>query len=374
MDGSISNIDYTKIKCLIVGCGLFGSCIAQKIAEQDKKLSVHIIDKFSHPGGTAYSYPDPETGIELHKYGSHIFHTSDEKVWKYINRFTDFFPYRHKVLLKNRSKTYFLPVNLKTINEIGGCSLTPAEAEKLFSGTCDNEISQLQKKVCNKLFAGYTAKQWGTPLTKISAEIIKRLPVRFDYNIDYFDDIYQGIPENGYGFMIANLLSAPNIKVILNTDFFKIRHLLPKDCRIIYSGRIDSLFGYKFGKLQYRSLDFDFSTLPVKDFQGNSVINYADKNIPYTRIHEFKHFLPRHISFNTQKTVICKEIPAKFTEEKIPFYPVNDNENTIRYSKYCELAEKEKFLLTGGRIGSFSYLNMDQTILQALEKFDLLDL
>ena len=366
-------VDFSSVKCLVAGCGLFGSVLARVIAEQERKLPVCVIDRFPHIGGTAYSFADEGTGIEVHQYGSHIFHTDNEKVWNFVKRFSDFFPYRHKVLLKNRSKSYFLPVNLKTINEIGSCDLSPAEAEKLFRSESGEGVA-LREKIFRTIFAGYSAKQWGKPLKEVSSDILKRIPLRFDYNIDYFSDPFQGIPEDGYGKMAERMLDLPNITVLLDTDFFRIRHLLKKDCRIFYSGRLDELFDFRFGKLDYRSLRFEFSTRNVRDFQGTSVVNYGEKKVPYTRIHEFKHFQTHKPSFQVPRTVICREYPAKFREGMIPFYPVNDPENMRKVSLYRELLEKEPFLVAGGRIGSYSYLNMDQVIAQALEVYEKLPL
>lgn len=375
---------YSGLKYLVVGSGLWGAVFAEQIASVLGE-KVLVIDKRSHWGGNSYSQIDAKTGIEYHKYGTHIFHTSNKRVWDYLNQFTAFNSYRHKVLITCKDKVYFMPINLSTINSFYGLNLTPSEAqifiqEEIKKANITNPqnleekaISLIGKPLYEAFIKGYTQKQWETEPKNLPSEIITRLPVRTDYNVNYFSDKYEGIPTNGYGEMIKKILSHPNIELKLNTDFYDIKAQLPTDCKIIYTGMLDKLFDYKFGALDWRSLDFEWQTHNVADFQGTSVMNYGDTKIPYTRIHEFKHLHPeRQEIFNKNQTVISLEYPKTFKKGDIPYYPINDERNSKLYNLYKQEIEKNPTFIIGGRLGAYKYWDMDKAIENSLETFDSL--
>ncbi len=370
----------TGYQYLIVGAGFYGAAMARLLADrQDAK--VRVIDYKDHAGGASYSQLDPATGIDVHCYGAHIFHTSDAEVWQFVNRFARFNSYRHRVLYRHGGKTYFLPVNLKTVNEFFELDLRPEEFEDFLArdrGTVGDPelnlencaIHRIGRSLYDAFIRDYTAKQWQCDPAKLPASIIKRLPVRSDCNVDYFDDLYQGMPLGGYGKLFAEMLDHPNIKLSLNTDFSAVRHTLPPGCQVIYTGRPDALFDYRFGKLAYRSLRFELVTLPQRDYQGNSVVNFGALDTPYTRIIEFKHFYPQDRGvFEQNKTVICREYPRVWSDGAEPFYPVNDNENQTKFLKYKNLAAATPQLHLGGRLGAYLYCNMDVTIRRAMDDF-----
>jgi UDP-galactopyranose mutase len=368
------------LKYLVVGSGIFGSVIAERIAN-DLKQKVLVIDKRDHVGGNSFSDCNAETGIEVHKYGSHIFHTTLPEVWEYINKFANFNSYRHKVLTKHDGKVYQMPINLDTINRYFDLSLSPKEATEFINELVASEgivnsnnleekaISQVGKSLYDAFIKGYTRKQWDTCPNRLPASIITRLPVRFNYKSDYFEDPWQGIPLDGYGSLFNNLLKNKNITVKTGVDFFSIKEHIPKECKIIYTGPIDRYFNYKFGYLGWRTIDLKFEVIGVGDYQGTAVMNYADVDVPYTRIHEFRHYHPDR-EYPLDKTVICYEYSKPFSILDDPYYPINgiDDNNVL------DLYQKESLLHTnivfGGRLGSYKYLDMDKTISQALETYE----
>jgi UDP-galactopyranose mutase len=373
-------MDLENLQYIVVGAGFFGSVMAERIAE-DKKERVVVIDKRDHIGGTSYSESDGETAIEYHKYGSHIFHTSIEDVWKYINKFSRFNSYRHKVLTNYNNKIYQMPINLETINIFYGSSLQPFEAEKFIKSEVEKEkiknptnledqaISLIGRPLYEAFIKGYTIKHWGTDPKNLPAEIITRLPVRFNYKSDYFDDPWQGIPIKGYGKLFEKMLAHRNIEVHTNTDFFSIRHLIPKDCCVVYTGRLDQFFDYKHGELGWRTLSFEREVHQVGDFQGTAVMNYAEASIPYTRTHEFKH-LHEERNYSNDITLIFREYSKQLTEGDDPYYPMNTTIDKDIYRKYQEEIERKENVILGGRLAEYRYLNMDQTIASALKTYD----
>lgn len=367
------------LKFLVVGSGLFGSVMAERIAN-DKGERVAVIDKRDHFGGNCYSVSDDETGIEYHKYGTHIFHTSDEMVWKYINRFTSFNSYRHQVLSVYKNKVYQMPINLETINSFYGINLRPYQVDEFLKSEIEKEriskpknleekaISLIGRHLYEAFIKEYTEKQWQKDPKLLPASIIDRLPVRKNYNESYFFDQYQGIPLQGYSKMFSKMLQNKNIDLKLKVDFLDIREQIPNSCLVIYSGPIDRFFDYKFGKLEWRSLDFEKAVIPVEDFQGTSVMNYPELSVPYIRMHE-----PRHLhverEYTREKTLIFKEFP-KLDKEDNPYYPVNTLENQKILQKYLDENKKVSNVIFGGRLGEYKYYDMDKVIGSALDIYE----
>lgn len=379
IDMKSSCFDYPYV---VVGAGFFGCVIAERIATVLGK-PVLVLEKRSYIGGNSYSEFDEETGIECHQHGSHIFHTKNRNVWEYIQKFTSFTTYRHKVLLNSDGRVYHMPINLKTINDFFESSFSPSEAEAVIKAEVAKcafaEPRNLEEKACSlvgrglydRFVRGYTAKQWGRDPRELPESIINRLPVRFTYNTDYFDTPMQGVPTEGYGKLFDNLLSGSNITVMLNTDFFDIRESLSKDALVIYTGMIDRLFDNMYGELEWRSLRLEWETVGVGDFQGTTVMNYAGDDVPFTRIHEFKHYHPeRRVPYELSKTVICREYPQAYQEGREAYYPVNSHANHERLMRYQAEASKQPNLFIGGRLGAYRYWDMDQAIEFALSMFD----
>lgn len=377
-------MSYKGLKYLVVGCGFWGAVFARKIAEVlDEK--VLIIDKRFHIGGNSYSEDYADTGIDCHKYGSHIFHTSSKEVWNYVNRFSEFNNYRHKILTTYKNQIYQMPVNLATINSYYNLNLTPFEAEKFLRDEIEKykivnpanleekAISLIGKPLYEAFIKGYTQKQWNKEPKYLPSEIVTRLPVRTSYNANYFSDLYEGVPLGGYGKLFENILSHDNIEIKLNTNYFDIKNEIPSSCKIIYTGVVDEFFDYKYGNLDWRSLSFEWQIHNVSDYQGVSIMNYGDAEVPYTRIHEFKHYHPEKIdAFNSDKTVICIEYPQDYSLDKEAFYPINDAQNNKIYDLYEQEALKNPNLIVGGRLGAYKYWDMDKTVENALGRFDLM--
>ncbi|WP_336653156.1 MULTISPECIES: UDP-galactopyranose mutase [unclassified Leucobacter] len=369
---------------LVVGSGFFGLTIAERAASAGK--NVVVIDRRSHIGGNAYSEAEPETGIEVHRYGAHLFHTSNETVWDYVNRFTKFTAYEHKVYSNFKGEVYPLPINLGTINQFFRAAYGPDEARALIAQQAEEfdtkqaknleekGISLIGRPLYEAFIRDYTAKQWQTPTTELPAEVISRLPVRYTYDNRYFNDTYEGLPVDGYTAWLENMADHPNIEVRLNTDFFDESQPLNKAAVIgkvpvVYTGPVDRYFDYAEGELSWRTLDFEQEVLPTGDFQGTSVMNYAGSDVPYTRIHEFRHFHPER-EYPTDKTVIMREYSRFATREDEPYYPVNTPEDRDRLLKYRELADREDRVLFGGRLGTYQYLDMHMAIGSALSMFN----
>lgn len=355
---------------LIVGAGLFGATIAHEAAKKGHKIKV--IEKRNHIAGNIYT-KDVE-GIQFHQYGAHIFHTSDKKIWNYVNQFAEFNRYTNSPIANYYGEIYNLPFNMNTFNKLWGV-VTPEEAQKkieeqrsFFNGKePDNleeqAISLVGTDIYKKLIKDYTEKQWGRPCTELPTFIIKRLPVRMTYDNNYFNDKYQGIPIGGYTQIVEKMLDHPNIEVQLNTDFFDSRDTFEKEAdKIVYTGMIDQFFDYRFGKLEYRSLKFENEILDQENYQGNAVVNYTDAEHKYTRIIEHKHF-----EYGTQpKTIITKEYPVNWVPGDEPYYPVNDEKNNQLYLQYKELAYQQSKYIFGGRLGTYKYFDMHMVIKEAL--------
>ena len=353
---------------LIVGSGLFGAIFAYEARKREKKCLV--IEKRNHIGGNIYT--ENIEKINVHKYGAHIFHTSNKEVWEYINRFAEFNRYTNSPIARYKDEIYNMPFNMNTFNKIWGV-ITPDEAkikikEELKEANVneprnleEQAIKLVGKTIYEKLVKGYTEKQWGRKAAELPSFIIKRLPVRFTYDNNYFNDIYQGIPIGGYTQIIEKLLNG--IEVRLECDYFDNKEKLNNICKkIIFTGPIDQYYNYCFGELEYRSVRFETEVLDTDNYQGNAVVNYTEYEVPYTRIIEHKHF-----EFGKQpKTVISKEYSEKWNRTKEPYYPVNDKKNNELYEKYRKLADEDKNVIFGGRLGQYKYYDMDKVILAAL--------
>ncbi len=356
---------------LVVGCGLFGSVFAQQAREAGR--SVKMIEKRDHIGGNCFSYDFEDTKINVHAYGTHIFHTSDTDIWNYVNRFTGFNRYQHRVLTTCRSKVYSMPINLGTINAFYGLNLRPSEV-KAFLASKRGDILQpknLEEKATSLVgrelyeafIRGYTKKQWGCDPKLLPASIITRLPVRDSYDDSYFDDIYQGIPVRGYTPMFERMLEG--IPVELETDFLEDpEYWRAKATKVVYSGPIDAYFEYAFGRLNWRSVRFENERVEVDDYQGTSVMNYADEEVAHTRIHEPKHLHPER-TFPPGVSVVVREF--SLVDNDRPYYPVNFDEDKDKLAQYRKLQDAEKATLFGGRLAQYRYYDMHQVIGSALK-------
>lgn len=363
---------------LIVGSGFYGSVLAERIASILKK-KVLVIEKRNHIGGNCYSEFEKITKIEYHKYGTHIFHTSNKRIWDYINQFTKFNNYKHQVLTNHRNKIYQMPINLETINSFFNKNLNPDGAKKFLKHLTrkqhwkpknfeEKAISQIGEKLYRAFIKNYTIKQWGINPKKLPASIFNRLPIRFNYNEDYFKNSdFQGIPLDGYTQIFKNLLHSKRITTLLNSDYFKIREKINVKYSTIYTGPIDQYFNYKYGILDWRSVKFKKTIFNCNDFQGNSVINYPDLKFDYTRIHEPRH-LHAERRYLTNKTLVIKEY--SYQDHKNPYYPINNESNKKLIAAYKKLAKKEKNVLFGGRLADYAYYDMDMTISASLVKFE----
>lgn len=353
---------------IVAGAGIWGCTVARRLAEQGKK--VLILEKRPVVGGNVRCEIDPETGIEIHKYGSHIFHTHIPEVWEFVNRFIKFNGYQHKVLANYKGKIYNLPLGLCLINKFFGVELKPGEVDAFMRDEAHAAA------IFDAFFRGYTSKQWGKAPEDIDPTIIKRVPVRNNYDINYFNDYNQGVPSTGYNSLFERLLDHPNITVQTGVEF--ALETWDKTVPVYYSGPIDALFGYKFGALPWRTLRFETETLGVQDFQGASVVNYTELEVPYTRIHEFKHYHPEFVGkkdgkpvrgwgFDAPKTIIMREYSATWTQGDEPYYPVANDESKALLAKYQEESGKMRGLVIGGRLGNFKYYDMDQSLAAALQ-------
>jgi UDP-galactopyranose mutase len=377
-------VDDAGFDLVVVGSGFFGLTVAERAAaELDKK--VLVLDRRSHIGGNAYSEPEPETGIEIHRYGAHLFHTSNKRVWDYVNRFTEFTGYQHRVFAKYQGQVYTFPMNLALINQFFGRSHTPDEARALIKEQAaeidsadaqnleEKAISLIGRPLYEAFVKGYTAKQWQTDPTELSASIITRLPVRYTFDNRYFNDTYEGLPVDGYTAWLERMADHPNIEVRLDTDYFDVRDDLPAGVPTVYTGPVDRYFDFAEGDLGWRTLDFEQEVRrDTGDFQGTSVMNYNDIDVPYTRIHEFRHFHPER-DYPTDKTVIVREY-SRFAEPgDEPYYPINTPEDRAKLERYRERARKETAahnVLFGGRLGTYKYLDMHMAIGSALTMFE----
>jgi len=366
---------------VVVGSGLFGLTIAERCANE-LGLDVLVLDRRHHIGGNAYSAPDPETGIEVHQYGAHLFHTSNTRVWDYVNHFTSFTGYQHRVFTKYQGQVYPMPLNLGLINQFFGRSFTPDEARALVAEQAaeidskdaqnleERGISLVGRPLYEAFIRGYTLKQWQTDPKELSAAIITRLPVRYTYNNRYFNDTYEGLPTNGYTKWLENMADHDKIEVRLNTEFFDVKDDIVGSVPIVYTGPVDQYFGNAVGSLSWRTIDLETSVEPVGDFQGTSVMNYADEAVPFTRIIEPRHFHPERDRYPSDKTVIQREYARFAGEGDEPYYPINTAEDRVKLLEYRELARSEKQVLFGGRLGTYKYLDMHMAIGSALSMYD----
>ena len=369
-----------KYDYLVVGAGLFGAIFAYEANKAGKK--VLVIDRRPHVGGNIYT--EEVEGIQVHKYGAHIFHTSDKEVWNYIQQFAEFNRYTNCPVARYKDELYNLPFNMNTFSKMWGIK-TPEEAKEIIDRQIkeagikepanleEQAISLVGRDIYEKLIKGYTEKQWGKRASELPSFIIRRLPVRFVYDNNYFNDQYQGIPIGGYTQIIEKMLEG--VEVRLGVDFFEDREILESEAdHIVFTGMIDAFYDYCYGELEYRSLRFETETLDMENYQGNAVVNYTEYEIPYTRIIEHKHFeygcQGGYGNTGTpaiQKTVITREYPAAWEKGAQPYYPMNDEKNNALYERYRELAEKEEHVIFGGRLGMYRYYDMHQVIAEALK-------
>jgi UDP-galactopyranose mutase len=369
-----------KPDIVVVGSGFFGLTIAERCANE-LGLQVLVLERRHHLGGNAYSEPEPETGIEVHVYGAHLFHTSNERVWEYVNRFTDFTSYQHRVFARVKDQVYSFPMNLGLISQFFGRYFTPDEARALIADQASeietSEASNLEEKAISLIgrplyeafVKGYTAKQWQTDPTQLSPDIITRLPVRYSFDNRYFNDKYEGLPVDGYTAWLQRMADHPNIEVRLETDFLQVRDEYVGKVPVVYTGPVDEYFGNSEGRLSWRTVDLEAEVKHVDDFQGCPVMNYNDEDVPFTRIHEFKHFHPER-TYLPGKTVIVHEYSRFAEADDEPYYPINTAEDREKLLKYRELAKKEPMVLFGGRLGTYKYLDMHMAIGSALSMFD----
>lgn len=364
------NMTKKKYDFLIVGSGLFGAVFAQQATEAGKRCLV--VDRRSHVGGNVYC--QCIEGINVHAYGAHIFHTDDRQVWHYVRRFVSFNRFTNSPLANYKGRLYNLPFNMNTFHQLWGVN-TPEEAQARLAiergryatinpqNLEEQAIKLVGKDIYEKLVKGYTEKQWGRSAKELPTFLIQRLPLRFEYDNNYFNDRYQGIPVGGYNGLINKLLENTDIR--LNTDFLQEREELVEQADVVvYTGMLDAYFNYCYGNLEYRSLRFETEVLNKPNFQGNAVVNFTDVDVPYTRIIEHKHFEPGN---RQAKTVITREYPEQWTPEREAYYPVNDETNEKLASKYKQLANEEQNVIFGGRLADYTYYDMDEVIRKALD-------
>jgi UDP-galactopyranose mutase len=369
----------TKPDLIVVGAGLFGLTVAERAAAHGKR--VLLLDKRDHIGGNAHSYFDGD--IEVHKYGAHLFHTNNETVWNYVNRFTDFTRYEHRVFARvigaAFSRVYPMPFNLALINQFFATDMGPKEAREIIArqaaeitGAVDNledkAISLIGRDLYEEFVKGYTAKQWQTDPRELSPDIITRLPVRYNYDARYFTDHFQGQPVDGYAKWFETMTNSPRIDVQLNTDFSRLGSNM-SDTPVVYTGAIDRYFGYVSGNLPWRTVDFDIEHHPVDDYQGTSVINECSEQVPYTRTIEFKHFHPER-EYTSNRTVVAREFSRFAGPDDEPYYPVSTPESRTMLTNYRGLAAAERNVFFGGRLGTYQYLDMHMAIASALTMWE----
>ena len=372
---------------VIVGAGFYGATIAERAAARG--LRVLILDRRAHIGGNAYTETHPETGIEVHRYGPHLFHTPNEQVWTYLGRFTRFTDFNLRVWSSHRGQLYPLPVNLATISQFFGRHLSPTEARALIAGHTDGLDPQAASNLEDKAIAmigrplyeafirNYTAKQWQTDPRLLPAATIARLPVRYTTDTRYFSDRFQGLPVDGYTAIFERMLDNPNVAIRLGIDWFDLRAentaRVPAGTPVVYTGPIDRYFDYSEGRLGWRTTRFETETVPVPDYQGTFLVNFADADVPFTRIAEYRHLYPER-PYPGDRTVIVREFPRFATGDDEPFYPVDTSEDRNRLARYRARADAdaEPNVLFGGRLGTYRYLDMHQAIAMALRDWETL--
>lgn len=363
---------------ITVGAGFFALTVAERAAAV-LGLRVAVLEHREHIGGNAFSEIDPATGIEVHRYGSHLFHCNSRDVWDYVNSFDRFTDYRHFVYTRHKGQIYQMPINLGTICSYFGRSFTPSEARALVTeqaGEISSAPANLEEKAISLIgrplyeafIRGYTAKQWQTDPRELPADIITRLPVRYTFNSRYFSDKFEGLPSAGYTELFNAMVKSPNIMVFNKINYFDVLRQIPRSTPVVYTGPIDRFFEYREGALGWRTLDFEREVLEIPDYQGCAVLNYADEDVPFTRVHEFRHLHPERAYGD--KTVIFREYSRFAGTEEEPFYPINTARDRQSYDAYQKAATAEPNILFGGRLGTYRYLDMHQAIGAALKLWD----
>lgn len=367
-----------KFDLIVVGSGLFGSVIAERASRNG--YTVAVVEARDHIGGNCYTYDDPTTGVNVHKYGPHIFHTDNKMVWDYICQFTEFNNYRHVSKTKHKGEVYSIPVNLDTINKFFKTNLTPTQAKQLIEKVKlpisdpqnfeEQAMSMMGKELYHAFFYGYTVKQWEIDPKQLPASVARRLPLHTDYNTNYYtnNDTYQGIPVDGYTPIFERMLDHANIKVFLNTTWESVKDSYAKDQLIVYTGPIDRYYDYCYGELNWRTLDFKNQIEEVDDYQGVAAMNYPDMEVPYTRVIEHKHFNPER-KVQPNKTLVTQEFSRRATKQDTPYYPVKTSKDLAVYDQYKMLADQEENVIIGGRLGEYMYYDMHQVIGAALSCF-----
>jgi UDP-galactopyranose mutase len=370
---------FSGADLVVVGSGFFGLTIAERAATE-LGLRVVVIEKRQHIGGNAWSETDPSTGIEVHRYGSHLFHCNSKKVWEYLNRFCQFSDYRHSVFTLYRGQIYSMPINLGTICQYFGRGLTPAQARALIAehaSECagrqldnleDKAISLIGRPLYEAFIRGYTKKQWQVEPKELPPEIITRLPVRYTFDNRYFSDRYEGLPLCGYGTLLESMAASSNIAIMCGVDYFDLPQASIADKPTVFTGPVDRYFDYRHGMLGWRTLDFEREVIDQPDYQGCAVLNYADEEIPFTRVHEFRHLHPERDYGD--RTIIFREHSRFATEADEPYYPINAANDRRIYNAYRADAEAEFNVLFGGRLGTYRYLDMHQAIGAALNAWE----
>jgi len=376
-------VRHQRPALIIVGAGLFGLTMADRVA-RTLRLPVLILDSRDHLGGNAYSYLEPSTGIEVHKYGSHLFHTSHKKVWDYVNSFSEFSNYRHTVVSFHAGMLYPMPINLQTVSMVFGKAMSPEEAKRAISKDIESletdprlqgesfesrALSTVGPTLYEAFIRDYTHKQWETPPHMIPASVFSRLPVRLNHRNGYFSDEWEGLPMAGYGSMFEKMADDPNILIELNSDYFSSEWVSVSDTPVVFTGPIDRYFNYRHGRLGWRTLDFQTEVLPIDDFQGTSVVNYPDLEYKFTRIHEFKHLHPER-DYARGHTVISREFSRWANSDDEPYYPVNSPGDRELLARYRKDASGLGNIFFGGRLGSYQYLDMHMAISSAMVMFE----
>lgn len=367
---------------VVVGSGFFGLTVAERAADA-LGARVVVVERRAHLGGNAYSYREEQTGIEVHQYGSHLFHTSNAEVWAYARRFTRFNDYRHHVLTTHRGRVYPMPITLTTLSSFFDRALTPADAARLVteqvaetsqgsaraaSNFEERALSLIGRPLYEAFIRGYTMKQWQTDPRELPASIINRLPVRYTFDNRYFSDTWEGLPLDGYTAWLTAMADHHGIDLRLGIDYEHIRSLVPEGTLVVYTGPIDRYFGYREGRLSWRTLDLEVEVVPVRDFQGTAVMNYADTDVPFTRIHEFRHLHPERTAPD-DATVIMREYSRFAFGDDEPYYPIGTQADRAMLKAYREAADAERDVIFGGRLGSYQYLDMHMAIASALTAF-----
>ena len=365
---------------VVVGSGFFGLTVAEHAAREGYRVC--ILEKRSHIGGNAYSYFDSQTAIEVHKYGLHVFHTSNKKVWDYVNRFTSFNDYRHHVFTTFQGKIYPMPINLGTMVSFFGRTLTPGEARELIASQVaqanvseienleDKAISMIGQPLYEAFIRGYTRKQWSVDPKELPPGIITRLPVRYSFDGRYFSDTWEGLPIDGYTTWLEKMAESELINLFLGVDYFDVKPDIPDSATTVYTGPIDRYFDYAEGELAWRTLDFQLEILDVDDFQGTAQMNYADEETPFTRIHEFKHLHPERKNSRRGATVVAREFSRFAKKSDEPYYPINTPTDRAILERYRDRIRVERGVFFGGRLGSYQYLDMHMAIASAMSAWD----